>query len=69
MVRVYYQLVEAPLHAVVRMASLTPAAIIRQDSNVGSLEKGKLADVIVFDDDIEIRTVFVGGSEQDLPRK
>ncbi len=66
MVRVYYQLVEAPLHDVVRMASLTPAAIIRQDRNVGSLEKGKLADIIIFDDDIEIKRVFGGGSEQDL---
>lgn len=66
MVRVYYQLVEAPLHNVVRMASLTPAAIIRQHHNVGSLEKGKLADVIFFDDDIEIRRVFIGGSEQNV---
>jgi N-acetylglucosamine-6-phosphate deacetylase len=66
MVRVYHQLVEAPLHDVVRMASLTPASIIRQHDKVGSLEKGKLADVIFFDGDIEIKKVFIGGNEQNV---
>jgi len=63
MVRVYGQLVGAPLHDVVRMASLTPATIIKQSDRVGSLEKGKLADIIIFDDDIEIKRVFIGGEE------
>jgi N-acetylglucosamine-6-phosphate deacetylase len=63
MVRVYSRLVGAPVHEVVRMASLTPATIIRQADRVGSLEKGKLADIILFDEDIEMRRVFIGGVE------
>jgi len=66
MVRVYRDLVEAPLHDIVRMASLTPATIIRQSDpagGLGSLEKGKLADVIFFNDDLEIKRVFIGGIE------
>ena len=68
MVRVYRELVGAPLHHIVRMASLTPAAIVRRDdpalAGLGSLEKGKLADVILFNEEIEVKRVFVGGKEQ-----
>lgn len=64
MVRVYRELVEAPLHDIVRMASLTPATIINHADRVGSLEKGKLADVILFDEDIAVKRVFIGGEEQ-----
>ena len=31
--------------------------------NTGVLEKGKAADVVVFDDDINISNVFVGGKQ------
>ncbi len=64
MVRVYRQLVEAPLHDIVRMASLTPATIINLADRLGSLERGKLADVILFDEDIAVKRVFIGGEEQ-----
>ena len=63
MVRVYRELVGAPLHEVVRMASLTPATIIRQADRIGSLERGKLADIILFDENLNIRRVFIGGRE------
>ncbi len=61
MVRVFRQLVGAPLHDVVRMTSLTPAAIIKQADQIGSLEKGKLADIVFFDENIEVKGVFIGG--------
>jgi len=64
MVRVYRGLIGAPLHEVVRMASLTPAQIVKQDGSLGSLEKGKLADIILFDENIEVKRVFVSGQEQ-----
>ena len=68
MVRVYRELVAAPLHGIVRMASLTPATIIKHGDRIGSLDKGKLADVILFDEDIEVKRVFVGGEEQDMKK-
>ncbi len=66
MVKVFRRLVGAPLHDVVRMASLTPAKIIKRDDQVGSLEKGKLADIIIFDEDIGIKRVFIGGEEFEI---
>lgn len=63
MVRIYRELVGAPLHEVVQMASLTPATIIGKAESIGSLEKGKLADIILFDENIEVLSVFIGGKQ------
>lgn len=68
MVRVFRELVGAPLHDVVRMVTLTPATIIKQEDRIGSLEKGKLADIIFFDDNIEVKRVFLGAMEFGIPR-
>lgn len=67
MVRIYRELVGAPLHQVVRMASLTPATIIRKADRIGSLEKGKLADIILFNENIEVLSVYLGGKQLLLP--
>jgi N-acetylglucosamine-6-phosphate deacetylase len=45
------------------MASLTPATILGLQGDFGSLEAGKRADVLVFNAQIEIRRVFVGGED------
>lgn len=45
----------------VRMASLTPARAIKVDDKKGSIELGKDADLILFDDDINIECVLIGG--------
>lgn len=50
-----------PLYDAVRMMTLTPARIIGVDSSRGSLEAGKLADLVCFDDNINISGVMVGG--------
>lgn len=50
-----------PLADAVRMASETPARIMGIASRKGTLEAGKDADIIVFDDAITIRAVFVEG--------
>lgn len=61
MVRVFRDLTGCPLWQAVRMASLTPAAILGLQDKLGSLARGKLADVILFDEQVEVRRVFVGG--------
>ncbi len=43
-----------PIHEAVRMASLTPAKAVGIDKYKGSIEIGKDADLILFDDDINI---------------
>lgn len=44
-----------------RILSLQPARLIGSDSDIGSIEVGKKADLIVFDEDIRIKDVFVNG--------
>lgn len=50
-----------PLADAVRMASETPARIMGIADRKGTLEAGKDADIILFDDRIAIRHVFVRG--------
>jgi N-acetylglucosamine-6-phosphate deacetylase len=61
MVRILRELVGCPLWQAVRMASLTPATIVGRHSEVGSLTPGKWADLILFDEQVQIRGVYLGG--------
>lgn len=47
----------------VKMATINPAKVIKIDDKKGSLNKGKDADIIVFNDDIEVLYTFVNGKE------
>jgi N-acetylglucosamine-6-phosphate deacetylase len=49
-------------HAV-RMASLNPARLLGMDDEIGSLEPGKKANLILTDDRFRIRTVFLEGEK------
>ena len=51
----------APLHEVVRMASLTPARILKADAEIGSLEVGKRADFVVLRDTLQAERVYTAG--------
>ena len=45
----------------IRMASLTPAKIIGVDKRKGSLEKGKDADIVIMNKDINIDKTIIRG--------
>jgi N-acetylglucosamine-6-phosphate deacetylase len=51
MVPILVQVVGVPVAEAVRMASLNPARVIGVDDHKGSLEPGKDADLVFFDDD------------------
>lgn len=51
-----------PLYEAVKMASLSPAKAIGVDYCKGSIEAGKDADMILFDDNINISSVVINGS-------
>jgi N-acetylglucosamine-6-phosphate deacetylase len=68
MVRHMKKSTSAPLQDVIRMASLTPAERAGVASGLGSLEAGKLADVLVLDAKLQVRRVFVEGEEVSLRR-
>jgi len=61
LVRVMTQKAGVPLHEAVRMMSLTPAQIIGIGDTTGSIEVGKDADLICFDDEINVSGVMVRG--------
>ena len=61
MVRTFAQLTGRPLWEVVRMASLTPARIAGRDHEIGSLEAGKRADIIVLDSALNVEQVYIDG--------
>ena len=63
MVRTMRAATKAPLHEVIRMASLTPAERGGIARRVGSLEAGKLADVLALNRRLEVERVFVEGVE------
>lgn len=60
-VRNMIQKADVPLFDAVKMASETPARIMKVNGHKGSLQKGKDADVIIFDDKINIQTTIVKG--------
>jgi N-acetylglucosamine-6-phosphate deacetylase len=60
-VRTYQQLTGQPLHEVIRMASLTPARIAGWDHLIGSIAPGKLADLVVLDQHLQIQQVYLAG--------
>jgi N-acetylglucosamine-6-phosphate deacetylase len=53
----------ASLVDAVRMGSLTPAERANIARDVGSLEVGKRADVLVLNSELQIKRVFIGGDE------
>ena len=55
-----YQNLGLTLYEAVNLASLNPAMSINEH-NIGELKKGNLADIIFFDEDINIKQVMING--------
>ena len=64
MVRVMAQKAGLPVWKAVKMASYNPASFLGIDGQYGSIEPGKSADLLIFDDDIRISSVYVSGKKQ-----
>jgi N-acetylglucosamine-6-phosphate deacetylase len=61
LVRIMLNLAEVPLVETIQMITETPARIMGVSDRKGSLAKGKDADVVIFNDQIEIQKTFVNG--------
>ncbi|MDL2225497.1 N-acetylglucosamine-6-phosphate deacetylase [Eubacteriales bacterium OttesenSCG-928-M02] len=57
-----HQVLGHPLEAAIRMASISPAKMVKIDSYTGSLEVGKSADIAIFDNDIKCKETIVAGT-------
>ena len=53
--------INVPLYECVKMLTLNPAKLLHFDDKIGSLEEGKNADIIIFDDEITMDKVFING--------
>lgn len=53
-----YKAVGVPLYSAVKMASLTPATIINHQNSKGQIKIGCDEDLIIFDDNIEIKKIY-----------
>lgn len=60
-VRTMYKMAGVQLCEAVQMITENPAKILKIDSRKGSIDKGKDADLVVFDEDINVSSVYVGG--------
>lgn len=61
LVRTMINLADVPLIEAVRMITKTPARIMKIDDKKGSLAEGKDADVLIFDEDINIKMTMING--------
>ena len=61
LVRTMLRLAETPLPETIQMMTATPAKIMGIDKVKGALSKGKDADVVIFDNDINIQMTMVCG--------
>ncbi|MDR2815992.1 MAG: N-acetylglucosamine-6-phosphate deacetylase [Proteiniphilum sp.] len=62
LVRTMVNIAEAPLVEAVRMMTLTPARIMKIDRQKGSIRKGKDADFVIFDDNINVSHTILEGN-------
>lgn len=53
---------DIPLHECVNCASLNPATAIGADKNKGSIEVGKDADIVIFDNEFNVQKTIIGGT-------
>jgi N-acetylglucosamine-6-phosphate deacetylase len=61
LVRTMIDLANVPLAEAVRMISTTPANIMGVQDTTGSLAEGKQADIVIFDEQINIQMTMVNG--------
>ena len=62
LVRVMTKDAGVPLHDAVRMMTKNPASAIGL-ADRGTLEAGKLADLVLFDGDVNVKSVYIGGEK------
>lgn len=62
LVRTMVNIADVPLVEAVRMMTLTPARIMRIEQQKGSVQKGKDADLVIFDNNINVSYTILEGN-------
>ena len=53
-----------PVYEAIKMMTLNPAKLLKISDITGSIQIGKRADIIIFDDKVNIKKVYVDGVEK-----
>lgn len=61
LVRTMLNMTDAPLYEAVKMITLTPARLLHIENRKGSVSEGKDADLLLFNGNIDVSMVMVGG--------
>ena len=61
LIRTMVKIADVPVVEAVKMMTSTPARIICIDKDRGSLSVGKRADIVIFDDDINVKMTMIKG--------
>lgn len=61
LVRTAVKIAGFPLHEAVAMVTINTAKHVNEAHRLGSIETGKIADIVIFDDDINIKMVMQDG--------
>jgi N-acetylglucosamine-6-phosphate deacetylase len=61
LIRTMRDIADVPLIHAIQMATITPAQIIGISGSKGTLAAGKDADIVIFDDNIDVHMTIVGG--------
>ncbi|MEI6602418.1 MAG: N-acetylglucosamine-6-phosphate deacetylase [Clostridia bacterium] len=64
LVRNMVQQVGIPILQAVQMMTRNPAKVLGMEHRIGSIIKGQMADLVLFDEDINIMKTYVEGAEQ-----
>lgn len=51
-----------PMNEAVKMMSLNPAKLLHFEQEIGSIEIGKKADIILFDEQVDVKQVYINGA-------
>lgn len=66
LIRTFRSFTGAPLHEVIKMMTYNPAKVMGIDNKTGSIAVGKDADLILFDEHIQIKDIILRGSLVEL---
>jgi N-acetylglucosamine-6-phosphate deacetylase len=62
MIPIMTNIVDVPIFEVIKMCTLNPAKVIGLDKQKGSIQPGKEADLVIFNDDFSVHRVMVSGN-------
>lgn len=62
-VKIFWENTGAELPQIIEMVTKTPAQELALYEEIGSLESGKRADIVIFDEEVQVKATIIGGKK------